>query len=351
MQPPRFVQTDVPLAPLTTLEVGGAARWFARVRGAEQLAEAVGWADDAGHPLLVLGGGSNLLVADGGFPGLVVQLADEAVRFEADGQVDAAGGAGWDALVAEAVNRGLAGVECLAGIPGRVGAAPIQNIGAYGQEVAEVVRSVRALDRASGAVVELGAEACGFGYRNSRFKRDGGHVVLAVRLGLRPGGAATVRYAELARRVGADAGVAAVRSTVLELRRGKSMVLDPSDENRRSAGSFFLNPVLTAEAAERVAAVAPEGMPRWAQADGAVKLSAAWLIERSGLAKGSGDGAVGLSSRHTLALVNRGGARASAVVAFAAMVRRRVWERFGVALWPEPVFVCFERPVSELIET
>ncbi len=348
---PDFVQTDVPLAPLTTLEVGGPARWFARVRDEAELAAAVAWADHAGHPLLMLGGGSNLLVADAGYPGLVVQLCDTRVDFAADGRVSAAAGADWDRLVGEAVGRGLAGVECLAGIPGRVGAAPIQNIGAYGQEVAEVVESVRALDLGSGNIVDWSPQACGFGYRTSQFKREGGQLVVAVTLRLRPDGAPTMRYAELLRHATAEASLAEVREAVLGLRRGKSMVIDPADENRRSAGSFFLNPVVSAAEADRVAAVAPEDLPRWDQPDGQVKLSAAWLIERSGLPKGSGDGAVGLSTRHTLAVVNRGGARASDIVAFAGAVRKRVEQRFGVSLCPEPVFVGFDRPAGELLKT
>ena len=346
---PPTLRADVPLAPLTTLGVGGRARWLTVCRDAREVAAALDWAAQAACEVLVLGGGSNLLVADAGFDGLVLRVAAAATRFDTDGRVYAAAGADLDALVAEAVSRDLAGVECLAGIPGRVGAAPIQNIGAYGQEVAEVIERVHAVERATGAAVELDAAACGFGYRQSRFKRDGAHVVTGVTHRLRPGGDPTLRYAELERAAPAGASLQEVRDTVLALRRAKSMVIDPTDENRRSAGSFFENPVLDAAEVERVAAIAPPRMPRWPQPDGRVKLSAAWLIERSGLSKGAGDGPVGLSSRHTLALVNRGGATAAQVVAFAGAVRRRVFASYGVTLRPEPVFVGFDRPADALL--
>ncbi len=343
------MRADVPLAPFTTLGVGGNARWLTVAHDPSEVAAALAWAGAGGHEVLVLGGGSNMLVADAGYDGLVLQLAGATTRFEDAGRVHVEAGADWNALVAQAVARDLAGIECLAGIPGLVGAAPLQNIGAYGQEVAEVIERVRAVERASGEVVELDRDACGFGYRTSRFKRDRQHVVTGVTLRLRPGGDATLRYAELQRQVPDGADLAAVRDTVLALRRGKSMVIDPEDENRRSAGSFFLNPVLEAAEVKRVAALAPPQMPQWPQPDGRVKLSAAWLIERSGLAKGAGDGPVGLSSRHTLALVNRGGATAEQVVRFAAAVRGRVYASYGVTLRPEPVFVGFDRPVETLL--
>ncbi len=342
-------RANVPLAPMTTLEVGGSARFFAETRGKTALLDTLAWADEAALPTLVVGGGSNLLVADAGFDGLALKLGDAAVHYDG-GRVVADAGAAWDEVVAGAVARGWAGLECLSGIPGRVGAAPIQNIGAYGQEVASVIESVTALDRERGTILELDAGACRFGYRTSRFKREGSWVVLSLALRLAPGGRPSLRYPELQRAaVGRD--LAGVREAVLALRRAKSMVLDPADENRRSAGSFFLNPVLSRETADRVQAEAPDGLPRWAQPDGRVKLSAAWLIERAGLAKGAGVGPVGLSTRHTLALVNRGGASAAQVIELAGRVRRRVRDRFGVTLWPEPVFVGFDRPVAELLDS
>ncbi|MEZ4434657.1 MAG: UDP-N-acetylmuramate dehydrogenase [bacterium] len=359
--PPVFVRRDVPLAPLTTLEVGGPARYFVDGHDPAELAAALAWARAADVEVLVFGGGSNLLVADAGFDGLALRVATTGITVEAAGEaitLRVAAGEPWDALVTRAVGERWAGIECLAGIPGAVGAAPIQNIGAYGQEVADVLVAVEALDRVSGEVARFAAAECGFGYRQSRFKGDPTrrHVVTAVTLALRPGGAPTVRYAELAAAVDATRGLAAVSDAVRALRRSKSMVLDPSDPNRRSAGSFFLNPVLpgaaVAAVTARVAAAGhdPSTMPAWPQPDGAVKLSAAWLIERAGLTRGFGDGRVGLSSRHTLAVVNRGGATAAEIVAFAGQVRATVRARFGVALHPEPVFAGFDRAVEALLD-
>lgn len=359
--PPLFVRCDVPLAAYTTLEVGGPARYFVDAIDPAQLVAALAWARAAGVAVLVLGGGSNLLCADAGFDGLVIRVATRGITVEKLGdaiEVTVAAGEAWDVFVARTVGEGWAGVECLTGIPGAIGAAPIQNIGAYGQEVADVLLRVDAIDRFTGAAVSFAAAECAFGYRTSRFKCDPErcHLVTGLTLRLVPGGAATVRYAEVAQAVGDGRDLAAVSAAVRALRRGKSMVLDPSDANRRSAGSFFLNPVLSAREAEAVtkqvaaAGLDPATMPAWPQADGSVKLSAAWLIERAGLPRGYGEGPVGLSSRHTLAVVNRGGATAAEVVAFAAQVRSVVQSRFAVALHPEPVFVGFDRPVERLLD-
>ena len=352
---PTALQRDVPLAPCTTLEVGGPARFFVRAHDERALADALAWADAEAIPVLLLGGGSNVLVADAGFPGLVLRasLPGRAAR-RVDGRARVTLGAGeaWDAAVAWTVAAGWGGVECLAGIPGRVGAAPIQNIGAYGQEVGERVHSVRAWDRILRAVVELDAAACGFGYRHSRFKAEPGrYVVLAVTLDLLPGAAGCARYTQLAARLGdAPADLTATRAAVLALRREKSMVIEPADPNRRSAGSFFVNPVVPAATADALAAgIGAPDMPRWA-APGGVKLSAAWLIQRAGMAPGFGEGPVGLSTRHTLAIVNRGAALASEVVAFAGAVRRRVRAEFGVRLDPEPIFVGFDAPADALLD-
>ena len=356
--PLALVQERVPLAPLTTLDVGGPARWLVDASSEAEVAAALAWARDRALPTLVLGGGSNLLVADRGFDGLVLCLRDATVRVEArtDGAtitVEAAAGVRWDDLVDRAVREGWAGLECLSGIPGDVGATPIQNVGAYGQEVAETITSVRAVDRATGGPVELDRAACGFGYRDSIFKREAKdrYVVVAVRFALRPGGAPTLRYAELqARFEGRPApSLAEVRAAVLALRRGKSMVWDPADENGRSAGSFFMNPTLDAEAAAlaRAQGIAAgvlglgEAMPAFAAEGGRVKLSAGWLIERSGFRRGTSEGAVGISTKHALALVNRGGATAAEIVAFARRVRAAVSDRFGVRLAMEPVLVGF----------
>jgi UDP-N-acetylmuramate dehydrogenase len=343
------VAADVPLAPLTTLELGGSARFFARADSEAAVHEGQRWADGRGLPVFVLGGGSNLVVGDDGFDGLVLQVAPEGLTFSDErGEVTAAAGERWDVLVARSVGRGLAGVECLSGIPGLVGATPIQNVGAYGQEVSETIRSVRVLDRRTLAVDELAPAACGFGYRDSAFKRaPDRHVVLAVTFALRPGGAPTVRYPELRQALPGSPTLAQVRSTVLELRRNKSMVLDPSDENRRSAGSFFMNPVVPAAEADRVAALAVrEGIvteasqvPRYPAGDGQVKLAAGWLIERAGLKKGQRQGPVGISSRHALALVHHGGGRTADLLALAREIRDTVAARFGVKLVPEPVLL------------
>jgi len=303
---------------------------------------------------LVLGGGSNLVVADEGFPGLVLDLAGlRGPSFGPAGEVVevvASAGEPWDALVASAVDRDLAGLECLSGIPGLAGATPIQNVGAYGQDVAETVKRVRVLDRSDGAIAELGSESCEFAYRDSAFKRDPDrHVVLSVTFALVPGGAPALRYGELVRALAGEesATLARVRQSVIELRRGKSMVLDPEDENRRSAGSFFTNPILSDAEAQRVVDLAvaegivtePSAMPRYPAGEGRTKLAAGWLIERSGIAKGHRRGPVRVSTRHALSLTHIGGGRTEDLLALAREVQAAVSERFGVTLVPEPRLV------------
>ena len=339
----------VALAPLTTLGVGGVARWFVRATDEATVLTAHAWARERRLALRVLGGGSNLVVDDGEIEALVVQIALRGVTTrETDGvaELTAAAGEPWDDVVRLTVERGWAGIECLSGIPGLVGATPIQNVGAYGQEVSDTVTAVLALDTELGEVVTLPAARCGFGYRDSVFKsaQPGRWVVLAVTYRLRPGGAPTLGYADVARHL-SERGVtqptlAETRQAVLAIRRTKSMVLDdPGDPNRRSCGSFFLNPIVGAAAAEVVVARAGDpAMPRWAQPDGRVKLSAAWLIERAGFARGERQGPVGLSTRHTLALVAHAGARTHDVLAFAHRVQDTVEARFGIRLAPEPVF-------------
>jgi len=339
------------LAQLTTLRVGGPARSLRTATTTDAVIEAVSACDAAGEPVLVLGGGSNLLVGDAGFAGTVVRVATRGRDVDA---VDRCGGvvlrvaAGepWDGVVAESVARGWAGIEALSGIPGSTGATPLQNVGAYGQEVAETVATVRTWDRQDRRVRTLPSADCEFGYRTSRLKEErfrGGprHVVLEVTFQLlvadlsRP-----VRYAELARALGVAPGgrapTAAVREAVLRLRRGKGMVLDDDDHDTWSAGSFFTNPVLGTDAA----ALLPDDAPRWPMSDGRVKTSAAWLIEHAGFAKGHGlPGPAALSTKHTLALTNRGTARAEDLLALAREVRDGVRTAFGVVLVPEPVLV------------
>jgi len=347
---------NVSLAPFTTLGVGGPARFYTRVDDAGALASALDWAERRDLPVLVLGGGSNLVLSDEGHPGLVIHLALRGVAARPSGEamdVTAAAGEQWDALVAFAADKGWAGIECLSGIPGLVGATPIQNVGAYGQDVAETIVAVEAMDVRSRARVTFDNAACGFGYRMSRFKSDdrGRYVVIGVTFRLRPGGAPALKYAELSRyfteRGAGSPTLAETRRAVIEVRRRKSMVLDPADPNARSVGSFFMNPVI-GEAefdalaariiADGVAASANE-IPHYPGGAGRLKLSAAWLIERAGFRRGYARGAVGLSEKHTLAIVNRGGATAADVVALAREVRDGVRERFGIALLPEPVFV------------
>jgi len=340
----------VPLAPLTTLGVGGEARYLVDGTDDDTIVEALGWAAERGVPCRILGGGSNVVVADEGFDGLVLCVRTRGATFTPEGSavvLEARAGEPWDELVAESVRRNCQGLECLSGIPGLVGATPIQNVGAYGQEVAETIHAVRVLDRRSLTVIELPAERLGFAYRDSFFKSSEPerYVVLGVTFRLCPGAPPAVRYAELERRLAELApdakthSLAQVRNTVLELRAKKSMVLDPTDENGRSCGSFFVNPVVSAEQAQALEqSLATPGMPRYPQPDGRVKLAAGWLIERAGFAKGTRRGPVGLSTKHALAIVCHEGATATLVSAFATEIRAGVQARFGVELTPEPVF-------------
>jgi UDP-N-acetylmuramate dehydrogenase len=354
------IRDDVPLAPLTTLELGGRARHFVDAADDAAILEALRWAESRRLPIAILGGGSNLVVADAGFSGLVIRIGTRGRRFErGNSQValTATAGEPWDDLVAETVARDLAGLECLSGIPGRVGATPIQNVGAYGQEVADTIRSVRVLERGTLQIRELAPADCAFAYRDSRFKREPERfVVLAVTFDLRLGGAPTLRYRELSEALAGTAkpSLSEVRRAVLALRRKKSMVLAEDDPNRRSVGSFFTNPIVSlAEAADvaaraRTAGVLANGteMPRWPADGGRVKLSAGWLIERAGFIKGLRCGPVGLSSAHALALVHHGGGSAGALVDLAREIRDTVRTRFGVTLVPEPTFVGLTWPAG-----
>jgi len=330
------------LSELTTLRLGGPPRRLVEARDEAAIVAAVREADEAGEPLLIVAGGSNLVVADAGFPGTVLQIASRGIE---GGTV--AAGEQWDPFVARCVAAGLAGVECLSGIPGSVGATPIQNVGAYGQEVADVIVSVRAYDRRTREVLDIPAAECGFAYRSSAFKRDPGHwVVLSVTFALpRQDRSMPIRYAELARALGVEQGatapLAAVREAVLALRRRKGMVVDPADPDSVSAGSFFTNPVLSADAFAALEARVADGArpPRFPQPDGSVKTSAAWLIEHAGFARGHGDPAtIAISSKHTLALTNRGAGTTEQLVTLAREIAGGVHERFGVELEPEPVF-------------
>jgi len=344
------VRRDVPLHELTTLELGGPARFLIEALDEATVLRAVSWAGEQGLPLVVLGGGSNVVVSDAGFDGVVLRMALRGTAFHADGTVQAAAGEPWEPFVEATVARGWAGLECLAGIPGSVGATPIQNVGAYGQEVAETIREVRALDRASRAIVSLSHADCAFGYRDSVFRRNPeAYVVLGVTFALRPGAAPSMRYRELEDALASRKApsLAEVSATVRALRRKKSMVIDPADPNRRSVGSFFTNPVLDGDAFAALGAHAmgagivatPAEVPRFAAPDGKIKVPAAWLIERAGFTKGLRRGAVGISSAHALALVHHGGGTTAALRALADEIRAGVRARFGVTLTEEPIFL------------
>ena len=343
-------QERVTLAPLGTLGIGGAARWFSRARGVEDVVDAHAWADAHGVPLFVLGGGSNLVIADAGFDGLVLQVGIAGINVslrDQDMLVSAGAGEAWDDLVAFAVKRDLAGIECLSGIPGTVGGTPIQNVGAYGQEVSNVIESVHAFDRTTGRTVTLTAADCGFAYRMSRFKQQdaGRFIVCHATFRLRAGGAPTVTYPDLVddlRRGGVSTPkVADVRTSILRIRRRKGMVVDPEDSDTRSVGSFFMNPIVDRVTFKQIAASADARVPHFLMQNGDMKVPAAWLIERSGFARGHVDGAVGLSTKHPLAIINRGGATARDVLRLARRIASAVRDRFGVTLRPEPVFVGF----------
>jgi UDP-N-acetylmuramate dehydrogenase len=337
-----------PLGSRTTLGVGGPARYLVEARSEGELVEALTWASQHGVAVRVLGGGSNLVVADAGFEGLVLVVALRGIQLSndtGDAVLSAKAGEPWDGVVARSVARGLGGLEGLSGIPGCAGATPIQNVGAYGQEVAETIVSVRAIDRLSRLPVELTAADCHFQYRDSFFKSQAPerYVVTEVRFALQARERAPVRYPdlqrELERRGATEPTLAAVRDAVLAVRREKSMLLDASDENGRSCGSFFLNPIVTPTQVEIVrAAAAPSVPPSYPQGDGRVKLAAGWLIEQSGFAKGMRDGNVGLSTKHALAIVAHDGASADEVTRFSNRIREGVKRRFGVDLTPEPNF-------------
>lgn len=342
------ISSGVPLADLTTIGVGGPAARILEVDSTAALVSAVQEADGRREPVLLVGSGSNVVVSDKGFPGLVVLIRTTGVM-QRGASVVAAAGQSWDALVSYAVSRDLAGIECLAGIPGLVGATPIQNVGAYGQDVSGVIRRVTAYDRREETVRDLTREECGFGYRTSRFKSEAGRwVVTEVEFGLRASAqSGPLRYGELSRTLNlapeATAPLASVRDAVLALRRTKGMVLDPADPDTTSCGSFFTNPILDAQAFARLSARVQTDIPRFPEPDGHSKVPAAWLIEQAGFGRGFGAnlgrGRARLSSKHPLAVTNRGGASATEVIALAREVRNGVRDRLGVVLDPEPVLV------------
>jgi UDP-N-acetylmuramate dehydrogenase len=340
---------DQPLAPFTSLELGGPAAHFVEASTRSQVRDALGWAAAQGLPAAILGGGSNLVVGDAGYPGLVLRMAMRGIRCTDEGEqvlLSVEAGEPWQNVVDAALLQDLAGIECLTGIPGSSGATPIQNVGAYGQEIADTLVEVDVLDRATLQATSLTREQCQLRYRDSRFKREPERfVVLGVHLRLRKHGAPALQYAELQRALaGRPASLRQVAETVRALRAAKSMLLDPQDENGRSAGSFFKNPIVSLREAERIKAhcvasglvQAPEQVPSFPAADG-VKLAAAFLIERAGVAKGLRRGAVGVSSKHALCLVHHGGGQTRELLALAHEIQTRVALAFGVSLELEPV--------------
>ncbi|MGC8548405.1 MAG: UDP-N-acetylmuramate dehydrogenase [Acidobacteriaceae bacterium] len=330
----------VPLAPFTTFQIGGPARWFVQATTEKEIAEGVEFAHECGLPFFVLGGGSNLLVRDSGFPGLVIYVCLKGIDQKGD-CFEVAAGESWDAFVSYAVERNYAGIECLAGIPGTVGATPVQNVGAYGQEVAETIVCLRAWDTKTSKVVELAAADCGFAYRQSIFNAAarGRYIVTSVTYRLRAAGEPNLGYADLRRRfpAGSKPALKDVSEAVREIRHGKGMLIVEGEPDCRSAGSFFKNPVVDTADYARIASQSTGPVPSYPTGEGRVKLAAAWLVEQAGFPRGYTMGRAGISSRHTLALINRGGATAEDVLALAGRIRAKVREQFGIELAMEPV--------------
>lgn len=332
------------LAPLTTIGLGGSARYFLAAEDHQTLLVGIRWATGEGLPICFLGGGSNILFADEGWPGLVIQLAMRGWDAVLEGdvaRVSVNAGEPWDPFVAQMVANQWAGLECLSGIPGSVGATPIQNVGAYGQEVSETIEWVEVLDLRSLEWRKMSPESCHFGYRTSVFKTElrDQMLVTAVGFRLKVGGAPKVAYRDLQKRVGSEPDLSTVRQTVLAVRREKAMVVDPSEPNSRSCGSFFTNPILDKAAYEAFHARHGDQHPRFIADDGSIKIPAAWLIEQAGFKKGFTYKGVGLSEKHSLALINKGQGTAEQVLTFAGIIREAVFQQYGLVLEPEPVLM------------
>lgn len=340
------IRENVPLAPLTTFKVGGPARFFVEVSSADELKKALDFAADSGLDVFILGGGSNLLVSDDGFDGIVIRIASKGIRTEESDErqlITVQAGEDWDSFVAYCVNKGLAGVECLSGIPGSVGGTPVQNVGAYGQEVSETIVKVQCLDRSTNKLVELSNEECGFSYRRSIFNstlRDR-YVVVSATFALIPNGRPKIEYRDLRDHfAGRQPSLSETREAVLAIRRAKSMVIDEDDPNTKCAGSFFKNPVISTEQFSRIRE-SNSAVPQFSAGEGFVKVPAAWLIEKAGFHKGTILGRAGTSTKHSLALINRGGAKAADIIALKELIVSGVESRFGIELQPEPIFVGF----------
>jgi UDP-N-acetylmuramate dehydrogenase len=347
-----LIQENVPLAPLTTLKVGGPARYFVQAHTIAEVGEAVSLARSRNLAFVVLGEGSNLVISDAGWPGLVLKVSIPGVEERSQGDkslFEVGAGEDWDKFVAHAVSRNRAGIECLSGIPGSVGGTPVQNVGAYGQEVAETIESVLALDLKDGQVHELCNEACSFQYRTSIFNTSerGRYIILRVTYALTPGGEPAILYADLKKYFAGwstKPSLADTREADRQIRASKAMLITPGDEDCRSAGSFFKNPVLSDEQYKELSQRATaKGLqiPSYPALQAQRKISAAWLVEHSGFSKGYGNGRVGISRKHALAIVNRGDATAAEFVALKEQIQRRVEDTWGLRLETEPVFVGF----------
>lgn len=356
-----LIEENAPLAPYTTLEVGGPARFLVRAQTEDDVFEGLHLARKSGCPVFILGGGSNIVVSDSGFPGIAIRIELTGIQSKEEtdsGRIEAAAGQEWDSFVRYCVDRNLAGIECLSGIPGTVGGTPVQNVGAYGQEVSETILQVRVLDRSNDSVTELTREQCCFSYRTSIFNctaRDR-YIVLRVEFALHPGGEPCIRYQDLRQHFSEKPEtpkIRDVREAVLRIRESKGMALPGKDPDSRSAGSFFKNPILDpaealiSEENARVRGIIGPGerIPRFAAEYGKEKLAAAWLIEHAGFCKGFKHGNAGISGKHSLSLINRGGASAQEIVELMHLIQARVRELFGIELKPEPVFVGFDKEV------
>jgi len=340
------LQENLPLSSWTTFGVGGPARYFLNATSEKDVLDGLDYAKRQNIPAFVLGGGSNLLIADRGFDGLVLRIGLKGMTWEGK-RLRAAAGEDWDEVVAACVRNGFGGVECLSGIPGLAGGTPVQNVGAYGQEIADVLVCVRALDRQTESVVELSRQDCDFAYRSSIFNtvEKNRYIVLSITYELLEHAAPHVKYPDLLRRFEGESEAPTlmeVREAVREIRASKGMLIIEGDPDCRSAGSFFKNPILSEAEYARLESSAQEAVPRYPAGTGKVKTSAAWLIDRAGFKKGFGLGRAGISTKHTLALVNRGGGKASDIVQLAREIRKGVEDAFGVRLIPEPVFVGFD---------
>ena len=346
-----MIQRDVCLAEWCTLNVGGPARWFREARGEQDVIDALRWAVERETPVLVLGGGSNVVISDEGFAGLVLKIAIagvNAVELGANVRFAVGSGEEWDPFVAHTIEENCAGLECLSGIPGLVGGTPVQNVGAYGQDVSATIRSVRVIDREAQRVTTFSNADCGFGYRTSRFKHaDAGRfIVTGVEFMLSRGGAPTVTYADVIKYFEGHSGQPSlqnVRDAILEIRSRKGMVIKEGNPANQSCGSFFVNPIITRTHFARLG----DG-PHYPVGEDHVKVPAAWLIEQAGFKKGHIAGRVGISPFQAQGLINRGGATAAEVVRLAVDIKRAVWDKFGIALVPEPVFVGFEHDSAVL---